>query len=120
MSDINLKMPSVDLLSPLRNDFGKLTAKASETEDHTIRQVAKDFESVLMMKIVQAMSETIHDSGLLNDSSSTQIKNMFWSFLAEHVGDQGGTGMWREIYEQIKQMTSSGQTPDESTVEQLL
>ena len=60
-------------------------------------QAAKDFESVLLNQLMQEMSRTIPESGLVNSSASKQIQSMFWSFLAEEVSDNGGMGLWRDI-----------------------
>lgn len=81
-------------------------------------QAAKDFESVLLNQLMQEMSRTIPESGLVNSGTSKQIQSMFWSFLAEEVADNGGMGLWRDIQ---KYVTGPEQTnPPESTVEQKL
>jgi len=62
-----------------------------------MEKAAKDFESVLLQKLMEAMSRTIPESGLVNSGTSKQIQSMFWSFLAEEVADNGGLGLWRDI-----------------------
>lgn len=64
-------------------------------------KVAKDFESILVGQLVNQMKQTIGESGLLEDGSSKQVQDMFWSFLGEEVGSKGGLGLWKNIYESI-------------------
>jgi len=81
-------------------------------------QAARDFESVLLNQLMQEMSRTIPESGLVDSSASKQIQSMFWSFLAEDVADNGGMGLWRDIQ---KYCTGSEQAnPPAPTVEQKL
>jgi Rod binding domain-containing protein len=68
--------------------------------DQALMQAAKDFESVLLQRLTEEMSHTIPDSGLLEDTGAEQVQSMFWGFLAEHVADQGGMGLWKDLYEQ--------------------
>ena len=64
-------------------------------------KVAKDFESILVGQLVNQMKETVGESGLLEDGSSKQVQDMFWNFLGEEVGSQGGLGIWENIYESM-------------------
>ena len=56
---------------------------------------------------------------MFDDSITKQVKGMFWSFLAQDVGERGGMGMWQEIYRQIKPPAPASDT-DGATMEQLL
>ena len=64
-------------------------------------KAARDFESVLLNQLMQEMSRTIPESGLVNSGTSKQIQSMFWSFLAEEVADNGGMGLWRDIQKYV-------------------
>ena len=79
-------------------------------------RAAKEFESVLLDRLLKEMSNTIEDGGLMGDGAGEQIKGMFWSFLAQEMGDQGGVGLWKEIY---RQTTGHGPDPPPATVEAL-
>ena len=79
-------------------------------------QAAKDFESVLLDRLLKEMKDTVGDGGLLGDATSDQIKGMFWSFLAQEMGNQGGVGLWKEIY---RQTTGHSPKAPRPTVEQL-
>ncbi len=79
-------------------------------------QVAKDFESVLIHRMLKAMKDTIPESGLLSSGTTKQVQDMFYGFLAEEVADQGGMGLWKRIYEQ----TTGEPAPDAAAVVETL
>jgi len=118
MADMDFAINFIDP-ALLASDAPVLAGRRLDTDDEATKQVARDFESILMTKLVDAMSHTIPDSGLFDDGVTKQIKDMFWSFLAQDVGERGGIGMWRDIYRQIR---SSGSEDDSNgaTMEQLL
>ena len=45
------------------------------------KQVAKDFESVLLNKLLDEMKNSIVDWGLDKDAASKQIQGIFWLYL---------------------------------------
>jgi len=71
-----------------------------DVEDMHRRKVARDFESIFIHQIIDKMKDTIPESDL-SDSSSQQIKSMYWSFLGDAIADKGGFGLWKQIYEQM-------------------
>lgn len=82
--------------------LGKKVQQIGQTEidfaEEKKKQVAKDFESILIHQLLEKMKDTIPKSDL-EDSSSEQIKSMYWSFMAQAVADKGGFGLWEKIYE---------------------
>ena len=62
------------------------------------KQYAKDFESVLINKLLDEMKKTIGDWGGEKDGASKQIQGIFWLYLARDIADNGGFGMWKDIY----------------------
>ena len=66
-------------------------------------QAAKDFESVLLQKLLDAMKKTVPESGLFEGGISEQVQDIFWFYLAQDMAKQGGMGLWKTIYEQISQ-----------------
>lgn len=64
-------------------------------------QAAKDFEAVFINKLLEAMRNTIGEWGFEKDGVSKQIHGMFSLYLAQHIADNGGFGMWREIYDSL-------------------
>ena len=75
------------------------TAAGSVPAGKDAEKVAKDFESVLLHKLMGEMQRTVEESGLLEDSASGQVKGIFWHYLAQKVADGGGMGLWRDIYQ---------------------
>ena len=62
-------------------------------------QVAKDFESVFISKIVDQMSKTIGEWGFEKDAASKQTQGIFWLYLARDMANNGGFGLWKDIKE---------------------
>ena len=75
--------------------------------DRALQQAAKDFESVLLDKLLNEMKNTIPDSGLTGDGVTKQIQGIFWSYLARDIADKGGLGLWKELYQQWSQPASA-------------
>ena len=63
------------------------------------KQVAKDFESVLLNKILEEMKNSIGDWGFEKDAASAQIQGIFWLYLARDIANNGGFGLWKDIYQ---------------------
>ena len=62
------------------------------------KQVAKDFESVFIGKLLDEMKNTIGEWGLEKDAASRQLEGIFWLYLARDIANNGGFGMWKDIY----------------------
>jgi Rod binding domain-containing protein len=74
-----------------RNDMQKIEA-------------AKDFESVLLHRLLGEMRRTIPESGLLSNGISKQLEDIFWLYLAREMADKGGLGLWKELYRKFGQL----------------
>ena len=72
------------------------SAEAKQAE-----KVAKDFESVLLHRLLEEMKKTVPESELFGGAQSRQINSMFWMFLSQDLADSGGLGLWRDIYSQM-------------------
>ncbi len=71
--------------------------------DAQVEKAAKDFEAVLLQKLMDEMRATVDDSGLLEDGAAgQQVQGIFWSYLAQDVSQKGGMGLWKEISRQMK------------------
>jgi len=79
----------------------KRLRKADTRDARQAVKVAKDFESIFLQKILQEMKKTIPESGLTSDGVSGQVKDIFWFYLAEAIGKQGGLGLWKQVYRQM-------------------
>ena len=71
--------------------------------DEQKEKIAKDFESLLIGKLLDEMSNTI---GEWDEESPAfgQIKGIFNLYLAQHIGSNGGFGLWKQIYESLSRM----------------
>lgn len=72
-----------------------------DPDDERRKQVARDFESVLIYQLMKTMRATIPESGLFDDSTRAQFQDMFWQFLSQDVSGNGGIGLWKNIYAQM-------------------
>ena len=68
---------------------------ASEEEKE---KIAKDFESVLLNKLLGEMQNSIGDWGLEKSGPFKQVQGIFYMFLARDVAGNGGIGLWKDIY----------------------
>jgi Rod binding domain-containing protein len=71
---------------------GVKSAGAKKTE-----QMAKDFESVLLTKVLEEMQNTVSQFSTEEEPGSEQVKGMFTLFLARDVADKGGLGLWKDL-----------------------
>ena len=85
----------VSLPTPLEHlDKSRLDGISEEKK----KQIAKDFESILLSKLLDEMKKTIGDWGFDKDGDSKQIQGIFWLYLARDIADTGGFGLWKDIY----------------------
>lgn len=75
-------------------------------------EAVKDFESVFITKLLDAMETTIGDWGLEKDSTSKQVRGIFSMYLGRYLGQSGGFGMWKDIYESLNGGEEAGNTVD--------
>ena len=67
--------------------------------DEKRKQIAKDFESVLLGRMLDQMKNSIGDWGFEKDGASDQVQGIFWMFLARDTANNGGIGLWKDIYQ---------------------
>jgi Rod binding domain-containing protein len=79
------------------------------------QQAAKDFESVLLNKLLAEMKNTIGDWGLETDAASEQIHSIFWTFLGQELANNGGMGLWKDIYQSLNELEQKNQLTVENT-----
>jgi Rod binding domain-containing protein len=61
-------------------------------------KIAKDFESIFITHMLGEMKKGIGQWGFEQDGTSQQIQDLFWTFLGQEAGRQGGIGLWKDIY----------------------
>ena len=84
------------------------TSSASSPPEHVDeqkKQLARDFESVLLTKLFDQVRESIGGWGFEEeDAASKQVQGLFWFYLARDVADKGGFGLWKDIYQSFQRM----------------
>jgi hypothetical protein len=89
-----------------------LTAKAGNISSNSVKsadagrteKVAKDFESVLLTKVLDEMKNTIGNGFGEEEVGGEQIKGLFWLCLARDMGEKGGLGLWKDLNRFFKDM----------------
>ena len=71
----------------------------------SLEKTAKDFESVLVGRMLEEMRKTVGSGGLTEDPASEQVTDVAWSGLARDLADKGGLGLWKDI---VRQMGRAG------------
>ena len=94
---------AADRVSRLKND-------RIDFDDEKKKKIARDFESIFLSQILDKMKDTIPDSED-EDPSAGQIKDMYWSFMGQAIADEGGLGLWEQIYKDIF-VNRTGMNPD--------
>jgi len=84
----------VPLPVPLE-DLNKIDGASEERK----KQVAKDFESVFVHKLLDVMKDTIGDWGFEKNEADRQVQGIFWLYLARDIANNGGFGLWKDIYQ---------------------
>ena len=89
--------------------------KIDHLSEEKKKQIAKDFESVLLGKLLDEMKNTIGNWGFEEDGASEQIQGIFWLYLARDIADKGGVGLWKDIYQFLtnpEMLNTAAEPPD--------
>jgi flagellar protein FlgJ len=114
MDELSSPIQSVsDVLSTFSPAMGPLRGAGDKRQ---AVQAAKDFESVLVTRLLSEMRNSVPEGGLFGDGVSKQVEDMFWYYLGQEIGNKGGLGIWQEIYRQMPE----GQAEQGPAGEQLL
>ena len=87
--------------------------------DEQKKKLARDFESLLIGKLLDEMGNTVGDWGEDDDQVFGQIKGIFNLYLSQHIGGNGGFGLWREIYESLSRLEQKGNGRSEAVDKQI-
>ena len=105
MSDILTQQPSA-LIKPDLQMLKSVWQRGSEGADSSSAgKIARDFESILLLKVLQEMGKTIPESGLLEDGMTRQIMDMFWYHLSGDLANKGGFGLWKQLQQNLVNTT---------------
>lgn len=74
-----------------------------EMSDEKMREVADQFEAMIVRMMLKEMRKTVPKEGLLNESNSTQMyRDMSDDQLARHLAESGNMGLDESIYQELK------------------
>lgn len=76
-------------------------SKIESISEEKKKQIAKDFESLLLNNLLDEMKNTIGNWGLEKDGASMQVQGIFWLYLARDLANSGGLGLWKDIYQTL-------------------
>ncbi len=95
----SIKLISTEIIPPAVpiENLNKFDALQEEKK----KQSAKDFESVFIHKLLEEMKNTIDDWGFEKDETSRQVQGIFWLYLARDIANNGGFGLWKDIYQAL-------------------
>ncbi len=73
--------------------------EAADITEQKKEQIAKDFESILVSKLFDEVKNSMGQWGFDQDGTSEQIQGMFWLYLARDIANNGGFGLWKDVYQ---------------------
>jgi Rod binding domain-containing protein len=79
----------------------------NEVSEAKRQKIAKDFESVLLSRLLDEMKNTIGDWGMEQDGASKQVQGIFWMCMARDIAGNGGLGIWKDIYKFMTEADTS-------------
>jgi Rod binding domain-containing protein len=97
-------MESIDLINSLQPMTAKVNLNASgesKAAQQKTEKFCKDFEGVFITRLLDEMKDTIGDWGGEQDGAAKQTQGLFWMYLAQDMGDKGGFGLWKQMYNQL-------------------
>lgn len=86
--------------------------------DEKKKQAAKDFESVLINKLLDEMKNTIGCWDDEEDGAKKQIQGIFNMYLSREIAQTGGFGLWKDIYKTMYDKNMS--EPANKTMDSIL
>ena len=78
------------------------------------KQAAKDFESVFIKKLLDEMTNAIGEWGFEKDAVSKQIQGLFSIYLSQHIANNGGFGLWKDVYRFMTELSQPKTTIETS------
>jgi Rod binding domain-containing protein len=97
-------MENIDLISSTQPTTAKISLAAgseSKAAQQKTEKFCKDFESIFITRLLDEMKDTIGDWGGEQDEAAKQTQGLFWMYLAQDMGDKGGFGLWKQMYNQL-------------------
>jgi Rod binding domain-containing protein len=76
-------------------------AKGVNDSDERCKDLCKGFESVLIEKMLDEMKNTVGQWGEEEDAVTGQVMGIFSFYMADHLAESGGFGMWKDVYKSL-------------------
>jgi Rod binding domain-containing protein len=107
-------LPPVSFPSAPQQTLPSAAVEQAETgRTRQIQETAKQFEGLLLQQVFKQMKEATSSLEVSEEEDgeesgfSEQIQSMFWMFLADHVSQEGGIGLWKQMAEQWSRRESA-------------
>ena len=84
--------------------IGKNSEEAKKIE------AAKGFEAVLIQKLLDTVRESIGSLDMDEDGASEQMHGLFWMYLGQEISDQGGFGLWKDVYNSFNELYENNES----------
>jgi Rod binding domain-containing protein len=88
------------------------TKAAEELSEDKKEQLAKDFESVFIYRLLMEMNNTIGQWGMEKEQTTEQVQSLFSLCLSDHISKNGGIGLWKDIKRELDETTDKDSRPD--------
>jgi flagellar protein FlgJ len=85
----------------------KLKGSHLETSSEELMSVAKDFESILINKMLESMRKTVPKSGLLDSFSTEMYESMLDQEIAKKMAKGKGIGLAKMVHQQLTKLDAS-------------
>ena len=102
--------PIIATADPAAKVVDKTKAAGKVSEGKT-EQLAKDFESVLVYRLLMEMNNTIGEWGMEKEQTSEQVQSLFSLCLSDHIAKSGGIGLWKDIKKTLDEAADKDSGP---------
>jgi len=97
----------------IRSPLGSIKGANSEEQ---LREACKQFESILVKKMLDSMRKTVDKSGLLDGGRAEEIfEDMLYDKYARKMTDTADFGLSEMLFEQLKTQLSADEASDDNT-----
>ncbi len=98
--DILFQMASV---RDQRTENGKLNPELVKTNKE-LKEIAQNFESILIHKMLESMQKTVPKSGLLDSFAGDMYESMFYEEVANEMSKREGLGLAEMVYRELSRL----------------
>ncbi|MFP4179791.1 MAG: rod-binding protein [Spirochaetaceae bacterium] len=88
--------------------LSKLGDSAKKNEDHRLKEVCKDFQSIFVKQMLDSMRKTVNKEGLMSGGHAEEIfEDMLYDEYAEQISNTADLGLDDIMYQQLSQQKPS-------------